>query len=81
MTRKDDSIELLIEKMRWLRLPGMVRFIRDLLVEAAKKNLTPLDVVDRLCDEERKSRTDSAIKRRIQEARFPQINTVGRSSF
>lgn len=81
MTKKDDSIELLIEKMRWLRLPGMARFIHDLLVEAGKKNLTPLDVVDRLCDEERKSRIDSAIKRRIQEAHFPQVNTVDTFDF
>ena len=45
-------------------------------LEAAKKNLTTLEVLHRLCDEEKKSRLDSAIKRRIQDARFPQINTV-----
>jgi DNA replication protein DnaC len=74
--RKDDTLELLIEKLRWLRLPGMARQVRDIVGEAGSKNLSPLEVLDRLCDEERKSRIDSAVKRRIQDAHFPQINTV-----
>jgi DNA replication protein DnaC len=81
MTKKEDALELLIEKLRWLKLPGMVRCVRELLAEAGKKNLTPLEVLDRLCDEERKSRIDGAIRRRIQDARFPQINTVDAFDF
>jgi len=72
----EDELDLLIQKLRWLRLPGMVRHTGEILDEAAKKNLTLLDVLHRLCDEEKKSRLDSAVKRRIQDARFPQINTV-----
>ena len=78
---KDDELEMLLEKLRWLRLPGMARIVRELLAEAARKNLTPLDVVQRLCDEERKSRVDGAIKRRIQDARFPEVNTVDAFDF
>jgi DNA replication protein DnaC len=81
MTRKDDMLELLLEKLRWLKLPGMVRLLREVLAEAGKKNLSPFDVLDRLCDEERKSRIDSAIRRRIQDARFPQLNTVDAFDF
>jgi DNA replication protein DnaC len=78
---KDDELELLLEKLRWLKLPGMARAVRELLAEAARKNLTPLDVVQRLCDEERKSRVDGAIKRRIHDARFPEVNTVDAFDF
>ena len=81
MSRKDDQLELLIEKLRWLRLPGMVRLLREVLAEAAKKNHSALDVIDRLCDEERKSRIDSAIRRRIQDAHFPQVNTIDTFDF
>ncbi len=78
---KDDELELLLEKLRWLKLPGMARAVRELLAEAAKKNLTPLDVAHRLCDEEKKSRVDGAIKRRIHDARFPEVNTIDAFDF
>jgi DNA replication protein DnaC len=81
MTHDEDQLELLLEKLRWLRLPGMARAARELLAEAAKKNLTPLDVAHRLCDEEKKSRVDGAIKRRIHDARFPEVNTVDAFDF
>jgi DNA replication protein DnaC len=70
------ELDLLIQKLRWLKLPGMVRLAGEILTEAAKKNLTVLEVLHRLCDEEKKNRIDAAVKRRIVEARFPQINTV-----
>ncbi len=81
MTRNEDEVELLLEKLRWLRLPGMARVVRELLAEAAKKNLTPLDVAQRLCDEEKKSRVEGAIKRRVHDARFPEVNTVDAFDF
>jgi DNA replication protein DnaC len=74
--KNDDSIELLIEKLRWLRLPGMAQIIKALLSQAAKENLTPLEVAHRLADEEKASRIRSAIKKRISDARFPEVNTV-----
>lgn len=76
MKHDADDLDLLITKLRWLRLPGMARLVGEILDEAAKKNLTLLEAMHRLCDEEKKSRLDSAVKRRIQDARFPQINTV-----
>lgn len=74
--KNDDSIELLIEKLRWLRLPGMAQMIKALIAQASKENLTPLEVVHRLADEEKASRIRSAIKKRISDARFPEVNTV-----
>jgi len=74
--KNDDSIEVLIEKLRWLRLPGMAQMIKALIAQATKENLTALDVVHRLADEERASRIRSAIKKRISDARFPEVNTI-----
>jgi DNA replication protein DnaC len=76
MKSDGDDLDLLIQKLRSLKLPGMVRLVGEILDEAAKKNLTHLEVMHRLCDEEKRSRLDSAVKRRIQDARFPQINTI-----
>ena len=78
---KPDELDLLIQKLRWLRLPGMARLAGKIFAEAAKKNLTPMDVAHRLCDEEKKSRIDGAIKRRIQAARFPEVSTVDAFDF
>jgi DNA replication protein DnaC len=79
--KDDDVIALLIEKLRWLRLPGMADALPALLARAAKDNLTVADVVHRLCDEEKQSRMRSAVDRRIKGARFPEINTVDSFDF
>lgn len=71
-----DSIELLTEKLRWLRLPGMAALVGSLLAQAAAENLTVPDVLHRLADEEKQSRMRAAVNRRISDARFPEINTV-----
>jgi DNA replication protein DnaC len=76
MKHDSDDLDLLIQKLRWLRLPGMARLVGEILAETSKKNLSALEAMHRLCDEEKKSRLDSAVKRRIQDAHFPQINTV-----
>lgn len=76
-----DSLELLLEKLRWLRLPGMTRAVAEILAQAGKKNLTPLEVLQRLCDEEKASRINSAVARRIKGARFPELNTVDAFDF
>jgi len=81
MKRDDDLIDLLLQKLRWLRLPGMAHIVTELLQRAAKKNLSTLDVLHQLCDEEKESRIRSAVQRRIREARFPEINTVDAFDF
>ena len=48
-----DEVELLVQKLRWLRLPGMAKLVASILERAAKDNLSTLDVVHRLCDEEK----------------------------
>src|ERR1700678_1307432 len=80
---KDDGdlLDLLIQKLRWLRLPGMAKQVTPLLELAAKDNLSTLDVVHRLCDEEKQHRLRSAVDRRLREARFPEINTIDAFNF
>ncbi len=43
-----DDLELLLEKLKWLKLPGMARLAAEIFSEAAKKNFTALEVAHRL---------------------------------
>lgn len=79
--KKEDKLALLIEKLRWLRLSGMLESLPDILNTASKKNLTALDVLDRLADEEKQSRRRRSVEIRIKAARFPEINTVDAFDF
>lgn len=79
--KDEDLVALLVEKLRWLRLPGMAKLVPSLLDKAAKENLSALDVVHRLCDEEKQSRMRSAVERRVRDASFPEINTVDAFNF
>lgn len=79
MARKktdDDMMAIVADKLRWLRLPGMAESLKDVMAAVAEDNLTTLDAVSMLCDQEKGSRLRSAVKRRIQAAKFPEINTV-----
>ena len=77
----EDQIDLLLQKLRWLRLPGMAQSAQLVLEQAARENLTALDVMHRMCDEEKQSRIRSAIKRRVHDARFPELNTIDAFDF
>jgi DNA replication protein DnaC len=81
--KKDDRdlIDMLVQKLRWLRLPGMAKLVPQLFTLAAEDNLSTLDVVHRLCDEEKQSRLRSAVARRIRDARFPEVNTIDAFDF
>jgi DNA replication protein DnaC len=76
MKRDDDNLDLLLQKLRGLKLLGMAQHVADLLDLAAKDNLIALDVLHRLCDEEHAGRLKRAVDRRVQDARFPEVNTV-----
>ena len=74
--KRDDQLEQVLEKLKWLRLPGMSRTLRELLAKAAAENLSTAEVISRLCDEEKASRMKSAIAAKVKGARFLEINTV-----
>ena len=48
-----DEVDLLVQKLRWLKLPGMAKLVASILERAAKDNLSTLDVIHRICDEEK----------------------------
>jgi len=68
-------------KLRWLKLPGMVRALENILARAKKDNLTALEIADALAQAEKDSRIKSAIERRIRGAHFAEINTVDAFDF
>lgn len=72
----DDLLQLTIDKLRWLRLPGMAQELSAILESAKRENLSALAIVSALGDAEKASRIKSAINRRIRDARFPEINTI-----
>lgn len=72
----DDLLQLVIDKLRWLKLPGMAQHLADILERAKDENLSTLVVVSALADAEKASRVKSAINRRIRDAKFPEVNTV-----
>jgi DNA replication protein DnaC len=74
--KEDEELELLLQKLKWLKLAGMTEHLEALLAKAAKDNLTIPEILHRLCDEEKQSRVRRAVERRIKSAHFPEINTV-----
>jgi DNA replication protein DnaC len=79
--KDDDLLDLVIQKFRWLRLPGIAARLKDVVEHARTENLSALQVADRLADEEKASRLRSAVDRRVRDARFPEINTVDAFDF
>lgn len=79
--KHEDEVELTLEKLKWLRLPGMARSLRALLDTASSENLTSCQVLSRLCDEEKASRMRSAVAAKVKGARFPEVNTVDGFNF
>jgi DNA replication protein DnaC len=75
------DLSAVIDKLRWLKLPGMARGVEALVARAAKNNMSPLELIDALAEEERVSRIKSAVERRIRGARFAEINTVDAFDF
>lgn len=72
----DDMMAIVDDKLRWLRLPGMAESLQEVMARVTEDNLTTLEAVSMLCDQEKGSRLRSAVKRRIQAAKFPEVNTI-----
>lgn len=81
MKTPDDPRAALVAKLRWLKLPSMAQAVDPLLSQAADQNLSALEVLHRMCDEERQGRIQRSVERRIKAAGFPEINTVDAFDF
>ena len=79
--KETDLLALVSQKLRALKLVGMTDALEPVLSTASKDNLSLLEVIDRLCDEERMGRKQRAVARRIREAHFPEINTIDAFDF
>lgn len=79
--KDSDILDLVIEKLRGLRLHGMRESLDDILTVAKTKNLSPLKFIDCLCDEEVAHRARHAVARRIKNAKFPEVNTIDAFEF
>jgi len=78
---EDDKLALLIKKLRALKLLGMAEAVPEVLARALQDNITSLDVLDLLAEEERNGRSKRAVARRIKAAHFPEVNTVDAFDF
>jgi hypothetical protein len=50
--------------------------VSSFLEKAGKNNLTALDILHHICDEERASRMKSAFDQHIKDERFPELTTI-----
>ena len=77
------ELEALIKNLRGIlnsearKLEVMLEELDEIIEEAKKKNLTPTDAFDRLCDAEVQGRTQRAIARRISKPSGPSRIIVG----
>jgi DNA replication protein DnaC len=64
------------EHLKYLKLPFIRDHYQSLALQAAEKQLSHIDYLDKLVDGEAAFRRDRAIQRRIRQARFPVIKTL-----
>ena len=64
-----------------LRLSGAREQLEELLVTAAKEEITLLDFTHRLLNQEVKARNANSLQRRMKQARFPEHKTVEEFDF
>lgn len=64
------------EHLKYLKLPFIREHYQRLAAQAAEKQLTHVDYLEKLADGEAAFRRDRSIQRRIQQARFPVIKTL-----
>ena len=71
-----ENIPPLTKTLKYLKLPFMLEQHQDLAQEAAKKQWSHLDYLEKLSDGEAALRQDRATRQRIRMARFPVIKTL-----
>ncbi len=76
MSREAVVLDLVRKQGRELKMPGLVRSFEALARQARKEGLSHEDFLHELLAAEITSRTESAVKQRIAEARFPEIKTL-----
>jgi DNA replication protein DnaC len=62
--------------LTYLKLPFIREHYQSLAAEAAEKQLSHIDYLEKLADGEAAHRRDRCTQRRIQQTRFPVIKTL-----
>jgi len=78
---KNKRYEILLEKLRRLRLRAFAAFFESLLDEDPQKAAAVADVLETMTDNELSGRDERTVERRIKEAQFVQIQTVDKFDF
>jgi DNA replication protein DnaC len=65
------------DHLKYLKLPFIREHYQGLAVQAAEKQIPHIDYLEKLADGEAAFRRDRSIERRIRQARFPVIKTLG----
>ena len=76
MSQHDQSHERLLEDLAVLKLLRIAEIYRETLDEAARNNLSMLEVLRTLISEEAIARAERSLQRRIRQARLPKHKTV-----
>jgi DNA replication protein DnaC len=76
MSRAALKRDLVVQVARELKMPGLVRAYEQLARQAREEHWTHEDYLFEALSAEQTSRRDSAIRQRVQEARFPEIKTL-----
>jgi DNA replication protein DnaC len=74
-------MEHVIQHLKELRLNQMVKILDEVIQEAEREGLDPLEVLARLADAQVVINRDKATERRIKEARFPDRKTLDDFNF
>jgi DNA replication protein DnaC len=73
--------DLVREQLRRLKMPGLSRSLDSLLRQARDERSSFEDFLHEALAVEETSRTDSAVRQRIQDARFPELKTLDAFDF
>ena len=81
MSRTAVKRDLIVQVARDLKMPGLVRAYEQLARQAREEHWALEDYLFEALAAEQASRRDSAIRQRVQEARFPEIKTLDTFDF
>lgn len=81
MSREAMIVDLIRKQARELKMPSVTRNIEALVREAKKEGLPHEELVHDLLAAEITSRSESAVKQRTHDARFPELKTIDTFDF
>src|SRR6516164_9348859 len=81
MSRAAIAKDLVVAQARALKMPGVVRVLESLARQAREEQWGYEEFLHEVLSAEQTSRTDSAVRHRLREARFPEMKTLDTFDF